>query len=264
MSGMSAQELARWQALDWKLIPGAPTEPLVNMALDEVLAERVGRGERSPTLRIWGWRSPCIVLGRFQSVRNEIDEAAAARNDVQIVRRISGGGAMFIEPEGAITWSIYAPQDLVKGMTFAESYAHFDAWVVAALRDLGLDAWYEPLNDITSSGGKIGGAAQSRRAGAVLHHTTMAYDMNIPLMTQVLRIGREKLSDKGVKSADRRVGPLRQQTALPRQAIIDHMVNHFANSFGLQEDTLTPDEIADAEYRVRDRFGTDSWIYYLP
>lgn len=263
MSEMTAEQLARWRALDWKLIPGAPTQPLLNMALDEVLAERVGQGERPATLRIWGWSRPCIVLGRFQSVRNEVDEAAAARNDVQIVRRISGGGAMFIEPEGAITWSIYAPQDLVKGMTFAQSYAHFDAWVVSALRDLGIDAWYEPLNDITSSGGKIGGAAQSRRSGAVLHHTTMAYDMNIPLMTTVLRIGREKLSDKGVKSADRRVGPLRQQTALSRQTIIDHMVNYFASTFGLQEDALRPEEIAEAESRVRDRFGTDAWIHYL-
>ncbi len=264
MSDMSPEQLERWRALDWKLIPGAPTPPLLNMALDEVLAERVGRGERPPTLRIWGWSHPCIVLGRFQSVRNEVDEEAAERNGVQLVRRISGGGAMFIEPEGAITWSIYAPQDLVKGMTFAQSYAHFDSWVVAALRDLGIDAWYEPLNDITSSGGKIGGAAQSRRAGAVLHHTTMAYAMNIPLMTQVLRIGREKLSDKGVTSADRRVGPLRQQTSLPRQTIIDHMVTHFANSFGLQEDGLTPEEIAEAETRVRDRFGTPGWIHYLP
>ena len=48
-------------------------------------------------------------------------------------------------------------------MTFAKSYEYFDAWVVDALRDLGIDAWYEPLNDITSTGGKIGGAAQSRR-----------------------------------------------------------------------------------------------------
>ncbi|MCA9864481.1 MAG: lipoate--protein ligase family protein [Thermomicrobiales bacterium] len=261
---MSQAQIERWRALDWKLIPGAPTEPLLNMALDEVLAERVGRGERAPTLRVWGWSRPCVVLGRFQSVRNEVDEDAAARHGVQIVRRISGGGAMFIEPEGAITWSIYAPQDLVQGMTFAESYAHFDSWVVTALRELGLDAWYEPLNDITSSGGKIGGAAQSRRSGAVLHHTTMAYDMNIPLMTQVLRIGREKLSDKGVKSADRRVGPLRQQTSLPRQAIIDHMVSRFATQFGLQPDALSSEEIAEAEARVRDRFGADSWIHYLP
>lgn len=254
----------RWASLGWQLIPGHPLPPLMNMALDEVLAERVGKGERAPTLRVWGWSSRCVVLGRFQSVRNEVDEAAAAEHGVQIVRRISGGGAMFIEPEGAITWSLYAPQSLVKGMTFAESYAFFDAWVVDALSGLGLDAWYEPLNDITSAGGKVGGAAQSRRGGAVLHHTTMAYDMNKPLMVKVLRIGKEKLSDKGVASADKRVGPLRMQTDMSRQAIIDHMVGDFSRRFGVVEGELTPDEIAEAERRVRERFGTRAWIHYLP
>ncbi len=179
-----------------------------------------------------------MVLGRFQSVRNEVDEEAAARHGIEIVRRISGGGAMFIEPEGAITWSLYAPESMAAGMTFAESYRFFDAWVVEALRELGIDAWYAPLNDITSAAGKIGGAAQARRGGAVLHHTTIAYDMNLPLMLEVLRIGKEKLSDKGVTSADKRVAPLRQQTNLPREAIIEHMVDQFRRQFGLEANAL--------------------------
>ena len=171
---------------------------------------------------------------------------------------------MFIEPEGAITWSLYAPQSTAAGLSFAESYRLFDAWVVDALRELGIDAWYAPLNDITSAAGKIGGAAQARRAGAVLHHTTMAYDMNMPLMLDVLRIGKEKLSDKGVTSADKRVAPLRQQTQLPRQAIIDHMVQQFRQRFGIEDDYLSAEEFAEAESRVRDRFGTRGWTHYLP
>ncbi len=173
-TSLTDEEAERWRALPWRLLPERPRAPLLNMALDEVLTERVGAGERTPTLRIWGWSAPCVVLGRFQSVRNEVDEAAAAQQGVEIVRRVSGGGAMFIEPKGAITWSLYAPASLARGMSFAESYRFFDAWVVDALRDLGIDAWYAPLNDITSAAGKIGGAAQARRGGAVLHHTTMA------------------------------------------------------------------------------------------
>lgn len=254
----------RWRAYGWRLIPQVARPPLMNMALDEVLTHRVGRGERPPTIRIWGWDSRCIVLGRFQSVRNEVNEDAAATNGVQIVRRISGGGAMFIEPEGAITYSIYAPERLVAGMNFPDSYVFFDAWVIQALRDLGVDAWYAPLNDITSSGGKIGGAAQARRGGAVLHHTTMAYQMNIPLMLQVLRIGQEKLSDKGISSAEKRVGPLRQQTDLPRAVIIDHLIASFRDRFGLSDDAETADELAEAEELVRTRFSTRDWIYFLP
>ena len=255
---------ALWRSYEWELIRARPEAPLLNMALDEVITERVGRGLRRPTLRIWGWARPCIVLGRFQSVKNEVNEAAAKAAGVELVRRISGGGAMFIEPDGAITWSISAPVSLVAGHSFPESYAMLDAWAVDALRSLGVDAWYAPLNDITSAGGKIGGAAQARRSGAVLHHTTMAYTMNLPLMSQVLRTGKEKLSDKGIRSADRRVGPLRQQTELPRTAIIDHMVEAFRQRYGLRDGEITSEERADAERRVDERFGRPEWIYFLP
>jgi lipoate-protein ligase A len=264
VSSLSAGEIEQLRSLPWRLLSAVARPPLVNMALDEVLTERVGAGERPPTLRVWGWSAPCVVLGRFQSVRNEVDEEAAARHRVEVVRRISGGGAMFIEPEGAITWSLYAPESLVSGMTFAESYRFFDAWVVDALRALAIDAWYAPLNDITSARGKVGGAAQARRGGAVLHHTTMAYDMNLALMSQILRIGKEKLSDKGVVSAEKRVGPLRQQTDLPRQAIIAYLIKQFASRFGLEDDELTPDELSEAERRAQERFGARSWTHYLP
>jgi lipoate-protein ligase A len=171
---------------------------------------------------------------------------------------------MFVEPEGAITYSIYAPEEIAKGMNFPESYAFFDSWVVEALRELGIDAWYAPLNDITSTNGKIGGAAQARRGGAILHHTTMAYQMNTGLMTRVLRIGQEKLSDKGISSADKRVGPLRQQTELPRSVIIDKLTESFQRRFGLIPDSETAEEIAEAERLIETRFGTREWIYFLP
>ena len=260
--GASAE--ARWRSQEWRIIPESREEPTMNMGLDEALTLRVGRGERPATLRIWGWRSKCVVLGRFQSVRNEVDEAAAAENDVSLVRRISGGGAMFIEPEGAITYSIFAPDPIVKGLSFAESYAFFDSWVIESLRELGVDAWYAPLNDIASAGGKIGGAAQARRGGAVLHHTTIAYQMNMPLMLKVLRIGKEKLSDKGISSADKRVGPLRQQTNLEREAIIAHMIETFRRKTGGTDDVVGADERAESRRLVETRFGTREWIYVLP
>lgn len=258
------RQAERWRAYEWRLIPAVAQRPVINMALDEVLTLRVGSRQRPPTIRVWGWASPCVVIGRFQSVKNEVDESSARAQGIEIVRRISGGGAMFIEPEGAITYSIYAPEELVQGLSFPESYAFFDAWVVDALRSLGVDAWYQPLNDIASSGGKVGGAAQARRGGAVLHHTTVAYQMNVPLMLSVLRIGKEKLSDKGIASADKRVGPLRQQTELPRETIIEHIVETFRGKYGLVEDEIAPDELQEAEALVDSRFGTEKWTYFLP
>jgi len=265
LTGLPREEIdRRWNGQEWHLLPPTPLSPMMHTALDETLTLRVGRGERLPTLRFWQWSGPCVVLGRFQSVRNEVNEEALRAHDFDLVRRISGGGAMFIQPEGAITYSIYAPEEMAAGMSCPESYAFFDAWVIDALRELGVEARYEPLNDITSANGKIGGAAQARRGGAILHHATMAYQMDGPLMSQILRVGKEKLSDKGVQSADKRVGPLRQQTDLDRDVIIHHLIGHFRARFGLVDDRLSRIELEEARAAVESRFGTHEWVYFLP
>jgi lipoate-protein ligase A len=150
-------------------------------------------------------------------------------------------------------------------MSFAESYAFLDEWVITALRSLGIEATYVPLNDITSPTGKIGGAAQKRLgSGAVLHHVTMSYDMDGEKMMQVLRIGREKLSDKGFASAAKRVDPLRSQTGLPRAEIIEKMVDTFRGLYGLQPSEITPDELAQAAELVEAKFGTEAWLQRVP
>lgn len=254
----------RWTNYEWEIVPATPQDPAMNLALDEVLTAEVGSGHRKPTLRMWQWAKPNVVIGRFQSVRNEVNVEKAEELGIDIVRRISGGGAVLNEPAGAITYSIYTPPEFVADLSFPQSYAFYDSWVVEALRDLGIDAWYEPLNDITSSGGKIGGAAQSRRFGAVLHHTTIAYDLTPGVLLQVLRIGAEKISDKGIRSADRRVGPLRQQTDLPRQEIIDFLIDRFTNLTSATMGELTMDEIERARQLVAEKFGTKEWTYLLP
>jgi lipoate---protein ligase len=250
---------------EWQLVHGTAFPPVMQMALDQVLTEEVGAGRRKPTLRIWEWNTPAVVIGSFQSVKNEVDPGNAARYGFDIVRRISGGGAMFMEAGSVITYSIYAPTDLVHGMSFADSYAFLDEWVIVALKSLGIEASYQPLNDITSPTGKIGGAAQKRLGtGALVHHVTMSYDMDGDKMVEVLRIGREKMSDKGTKSANKRVDPLRSQTGLSRTEIIDRMEQTFAKLNGLTEGALTPDEIAKAEALVANKFGTDEWLYRVP
>jgi lipoate-protein ligase A len=254
----------RWRDLEWELIPEIPETPAMNVALDEVMTKAVGRGERGPTLRFWAWASQAVILGRFQSVKNEVQIENAATYDVSIVRRISGGGAMLVQPEGAITYSLYVPPEFVRDLSFAESYAFMDGWIVRALRDMGIDAWYQPLNDITSSEGKIGGAAQARRFGAVLHHTTMAYDMDVDLLMNVLRIGQEKLSDKGLTSAAKRVAPLRMQKNIPRTDIVETFTSSFIELTGATIGSVKPEERAEAEELVREKFTNPEWTYVLP
>lgn len=254
-----------WTDYDWQLIHGTAYSPMLQMALDQVLAEEVGAGRRKPTLRIWEWDEPGVVIGSFQSVKNEVDLENAEKYGMQVVRRISGGGAMFMEAGSVVTYSIYAPSELVQGMSFADSYAFLDEWVITALRGLGIDAFYQPLNDITSPKGKIGGAAQKRLgSGAVLHHVTMSYDMDGDRMVEVLRIGREKLSDKGTKSAAKRVDPLRSQTGLTRAEVISAMEGTFRKLYGLTEGEITEAELQRAQELVESKFSTPEWLYRVP
>ena len=250
---------------EWTIIDDEPRLPILHVALDEVLTEEVGAGRRGPTLRFWNLSGPAVYLGSFQSFRNEVEPAAAERHGIPVLRRITGGGAMFSEPDNAITYSLYVPGDLVSGMSFQDSYAFLDAWVIEALKGHGIYPFYAPLNDLTSAKGKIGGAAQNRLAsGAVLHHATMSYDIDADKMTEVLRIGKEKLSDKGTTSAKKRVDPLKSQTGMEKAAVQEALKGTFRKLYGGAEGALTEAELAEAEERIRTKFGTQEWLHRVP
>jgi lipoate-protein ligase A len=136
---------------------------------------------------------------------------------------------------------------------------------MAGLEKLGISAFYVPLNDIATDQGKIGGAAQKRLAnGGMLHHVTMSYDIDAGKMVEVLRIGKEKLSDKGTRSAKKRVDPLRRQTGLSRSDILAALQEVFTERYGAVEVALTEAELAAANERVATKFGTAEWLHRIP
>jgi lipoate-protein ligase A len=254
-----------WHDHVFDVIPPTVLDPAMHVALDEVIAHEVASGERPPTLRFWDWDRPLVVIGSFQSVRNEVDPAGAARHGIDVVRRVSGGGAMFMEPGSTITYSLVVPSSLVEGLSFERSYPFLDEWVIGALADVGVTAHFVPLNDIASDRGKIGGAAQKRFAsGAVLHHVTMAYDIDADKMLEVLRIGREKMSDKGHRSADKRVDPMRSQTGMARDAIIASFAESFARRYRTRPAAYTPAELDAARELVDAKFATVEWTHRVP
>lgn len=249
---------------EWEILhPGILPTP-VNVALDELILEQVSRGERKPTMRIWDWEDRATVIGSFQSYVNELHPEGVEEHDVTVVRRMSGGGAMFMEGGNCITYSVYAPESLVAGLSYEQSYEYLDRWVLAALKEHGVDAWYVPINDITSTGGKIGGAAQKRRGGAVLHHVTMSYDIDADMMTQVLRIGKVKISDKGLRSAKKRVDPLRRQTGASREHIINTLKSVFSSRYGAEEVELSDADLEAVQTLVDEKYSTEEWTKRVP
>ncbi|HEX9474452.1 MAG TPA: hypothetical protein VF931_09680, partial [Steroidobacteraceae bacterium] len=93
----------------------------MHMALDEVLLEQVIAGARRPTIRIWEWIEPALVIGSHQSVLNEVDGVAARQLGFVVTRRMSGGGTMLCEPGRTITYSMYVPESVVAGISFRKS-----------------------------------------------------------------------------------------------------------------------------------------------
>ena len=250
---------APWRGLAWRIVPEVARSAALNVALDEAISNRVGRGESPPTLRFWRWAEPAVILGRTQSLANEVDTNAAAEMGVAVVRRMTGGGAMFLQPHGAITYSLYLPESALPPMPVRQSYEVCEAWVIASLRELGVGAYHVPINDIACPEGKIGGAAQARRRGVILHHTTIAYDMDPGEMLRVLRIGREKLKDKGTASAAKRVSPLVRQTGLGRAEVVGHLLASFRARFGGELGEVTAAEFEAGEALVASKYGTAAW-----
>lgn len=217
-------------------------------------------GTRERAIRFWEWGERAIVLGSHQSIANEVDGEAAARLGFTVHRRVSGGGAMIVEPARTVTWSIYAPVEEVAGLSFAESYAVLDAWAVAALRELGVPAEHRPLNDIATPRGKLAGSAQARRRGKVLHHTALAYDLDPTLVRHLLRIGRPRASARGLRSAEKDVSPLCWFTDLPQAEV----VRRLAAAHGGAPSALTPAELAAARRLATEKYELREWTERLP
>lgn len=271
---VSVRSNPRWQSLNLEIIhnlSAPPMSPAMQMGLDEALGQAVARGDTGPVLRFWEWGSPAVVLGLHQSVSHEIHEDLAKDKGFTIVRRLTGGGAMFIEPGNTITYSLYLPLDFVAEMSVESSYPFCDAWALEALNTLGVKAFYQPINDISSPLGKIGGAAQRRFSGGesgpgcLLHHVTMAYDIDAHLMTSILKISPEKSADKSVESAAKRVDPLKTQTGCSRQEIINFMYNFLLTALpSAKSGELGSQLMAEAERLSTNKYAMSQWVHRIP
>jgi lipoate-protein ligase A len=222
----------------------------LNMAIDEALIESVGQ---VPILRIYGWRPAAVSIGYFQSMNEEVDFTKCKEIGVDIVRRLTGGGAVLHEYE--LTYSFISrryPQNIV------ESYKWICDAIVISINRLGFDASFVPLNDIVIAGKKVSGNAQTRRKGVLLQHGTILLDVNVDKMFSVLKVPSEKLRDKIIKDVKERVTSLAGTT-------YDDMATSLKASFAakfeakLIADTLCTEEISHARWLAELKYSNNEW-----
>jgi lipoate---protein ligase len=222
----------------------------LNMAIDETLMGSMGD---VPILRIYGWHPAAISIGYFQSMNEEVDLAKCREFGVDVVRRLTGGGAVLHEFE--LTYSFITkeyPQNIM------ESYQWICEAIVMSINKLGFDASFVPLNDIVIAGKKVSGNAQTRRNGVLLQHGTILLGVDVNKMFSLLKVPSEKLRDKIIKDVKERVTSLAETTFNDMAASLK---TSFAEKFGakLMVDTLTTKEISRARWLAEQKYSNREW-----
>ncbi|MDR0525184.1 MAG: lipoate--protein ligase family protein [Spirochaetaceae bacterium] len=233
-----------------------------NLGLDEALLEAVAREASPPVLRFYGWRPAAVSLGYFQSLEEEVDAAACRREGVDIVRRVSGGGAVFHHRE--LTYSIILPEHHpLAGKNIQESYSILAPGIIRGLALLGVSGEFAPINDILAGGRKVSGNAQTRRRGGVLQHGTVLLDLDVELMFSLLKVPPVKVSGL-IQDVKDRVTCLK--------ALVGRMVSYeeaesallegfrAGLSLDFSESVLTEEEETQGQLIGRAKFCSPAWL----
>jgi lipoate-protein ligase A len=220
-----------------------------NMAVDEILLNKMGG---TPTLRIYGWKPRAVSIGYFQSMEKEVNTNECKCLGIDVIRRMTGGGAVFHDSE--LTYSFLTkqyPQSII------ESYKLICDAIIIAINKLGFAAEFSPLNDIVINGKKVSGNAQTRKKNTLLQHGTILLDVDINKMFSVLKVPSEKIRDKLITDVRQRVTVLNKtfdETAASLKA-------GFSEKFSakLVDDILTEEERIEAEKLAREKYTTYQW-----
>ncbi len=248
--------------VEWRLLPLRTDDASTSMAIDEALLLLNSEGKSPNTVRFWRWQPSAVSLGCFQSVEREVDLQAAKRHGIDVVRRITGGGAVFHDYGGELTYSVVCrqedvPQDII------ESYKLICDGLVRGLGLLGLRAEFRAVNDVQVNGRKISGSAQTRRWGSVLQHGTVLVSPDVRLMFELLRVSPEKISDKFIASVFERVTTVERETG--RRPSFDEVRNAMIEGFekslgiGFVSGELTAQELELAA-GLKPKYASTEWL----
>lgn len=231
------------------------TDPVFNLALEQHLFDTLGR--REDLFMLWQ-NDNTIVVGRHQDTSSEVNGEFVRAHDVRVVRRLSGGGAVYHDL-GNLNFTFIAGA----GEGMALDLRLFCVPVACALSEFGIKAEISGRNDITVDGMKCSGNAQYKKNGRVMHHGTILFDSDLSIVAQALTPPAEKLASKGVKSVRSRVTNVKPY--LPAGTTLEDfktaLVHAVFETEGPAEYALSPTDLQSVEaLRVR-RYATHTWNY---
>lgn len=225
-------------------------DPAYNHAVEEYLFNN----SNDDIFIIWRNR-PCILIGRNQNIYKEVDVDYCLEEGMDIVRRLSGGGAIYCDPEIVQYTFITKERE-------GNSFAYFTKPILTALEKLGLEGEFTGRNDLIIDGKKFSGNAQYHNNGKVLHHGSILYGGNIDRMKNALRPNPLKFVGKNVNSVSARVGMLKNETDLSVTEFMEHITNTVLEEFKIDHITKLDEAMEEIVQQIReDKFANDSWNY---
>ncbi len=226
-------------------------DPYYNLAFEETVLRRRRSGDY---LLLWQ-NDNTVVIGLNQNAEAEIDRSFVEAHGIRVVRRTTGGGAVYHDL-GNLNYSFITDADGDLAMD------RFTRPVVRALRELGLAAEATGRNDILVSGKKVSGTAQRILHGRILHHGTLLFDTDPAMVAGALRADPEKFASKGVRSVRSRVGNIRPllPTDMTLEAFWEHIKTALARD-GLVPVALTEEELAQVRALREEKYARWDWNF---
>jgi lipoate-protein ligase A len=246
-----------------RIIDSGVMEGRMNIALGQALIESHVEAAIPDTLRFLRF-PPTALVGRHQALNQEIDTEYCRDYGVAVVRRITGGGAIYLDP-GQLGWELAIRRSRLGGATLTDLARTICEAAAEGLRRLGVDAAYRPRNDIEVDGRKIGGTGGFFDRDTLFYQGTVLMDMDPGAMVSALRIPAAKLEKRELDSAAQRVVTMKQLLGgeCPKlDEVQSALAESFCRNFGLEavEGEFTEAETALAKALFEEEIGQDEFV----
>jgi lipoate-protein ligase A len=238
-------------------------EGRLNIAFGQAIVEAHGGGQVPDTLRFLRF-PPTALVGRHQALGQEIDLDYCREHGIGVVRRITGGGAIYLDP-GQLGWELALHRSTLGGGALENAARRICEAAADGISRLGIDARYRPRNDIEVGGRKISGTGGFFDGDTLFYQGTVLVDMDPRTMVSALRVPRAKLAKHELDSAEQRVVTLRELLGenTPELAEIQAaLVAAFCEHLGLAPapGTISAAERREAEILHREEIGTEEFV----
>ncbi len=231
--------------MKWRLIEQQHYSAEMNMAVDHAIYESVAIGRSNPIIRFYKWKNKSVSLGAYQNI-NDINLEACKKNNVEIVRRMTGGRAVFHD-KNDFTYSVIAPIRIY-GYSIRSAYKEICSSIINTLKDLGIKSALENKNDIMVDNKKISGnAAKAMDKGIYLQHGTLIYDIDFEVMPMVLNISSDLVKE--------RVTSIVQNKKIDPSKVYEALKRNFTENKDFKAEEITKYEMMRATNLAKARYN---------